>query len=146
MRSKKLLVVAYKALRRGEEEAAKEIFIEAMEDETAPELMEEINEIKDIDDIDDNDDDNDNDDDELDIDADNDDDNDDNDDDDVLDIDADNDDDELDIKIKKEAPAAKYTSTQVAQVRSIANQLASKGHRKLAKKLLQKVKVGRKIR
>lgn len=41
-RSAKLLIVAYKTLKRNEPEIAKEIFAEAMEDESAPQLMEHV--------------------------------------------------------------------------------------------------------
>jgi hypothetical protein len=41
-RAAKLMIVAYKAHKRGETTIAQEIFEEAMEDEGAPELMEDI--------------------------------------------------------------------------------------------------------
>lgn len=42
MRSAKLLIVAYKTYKRGEPDIAAEIFGEAMKDESAPALMEEL--------------------------------------------------------------------------------------------------------
>lgn len=42
MRSKRMLIVAYKAYKRGEKKIAQDIFLQAMGDSSSPELMEEI--------------------------------------------------------------------------------------------------------
>ena len=112
MRSGKLLIVAYKAFRRGEEDIAKEIFAEAMDDETAPELMEVIHE-------------------------------------EVTEGEGTEEEEavveeaeEEEIKIEEEEEEEEKTLSdiQTAKIRSIANQIASKGHRALARKLLREIK------
>jgi len=123
MRSAKLLIVAYKAHKRGAKDIASEIFAEAMEDETSPQLMEELFNMEDTttSQEDDNDDD-------LDISQD------DNDDD--LDISQDDNDDDLD-----EEPVLSKAS--IKKLRGIANRIAAEdggAHRDIAKKLLKTIR------
>ncbi|MDD2680357.1 MAG: hypothetical protein PHO03_06135 [Candidatus Omnitrophica bacterium] len=125
MRSAKLLVIAYKAARRGEPAIAKEIFMEAIEDETAPELMERINEdiIKE---------------------------------DQILSEGEEGEEEagaEEDLEIGEEEAGAEegaeedseeeevtLSSTQKAKIKAIANQISSKGHKVLARRLLRQIR------
>jgi len=115
MRSAKLLIVAYKAFRRGEEDIAKEIFAEAMDDETAPELMETVKEEAGED---------------IDVDT---------------DVGEEEEEDIIDIdeeEEEEEEEAGKETLSRVqkAKIRAIANQIAAKGHRTLARRLLRQIR------
>lgn len=126
MRSAKLLVIAYKAARRGEPAIAKEIFMEAIEDETAPELMERINEdiIKE---------------------------------DQILSEGEEGEEEagaEEDLEISEEEAGGEeggseeesaeeevtLSTTQKAKIKAIANQIASKGHKVLARRLLRQIR------
>lgn len=125
MRSAKLLVIAYKAARRGEPAIAKEIFMEAVEDETAPELMEHLNEeFKEDDDK-------------------------------ILSEGEEGEEEagaEEDLEIGEEEAGSEegggeeseeevtLSSTQKARIKSIANQIHAKGHKVLARRLLRQIR------
>jgi hypothetical protein len=122
MRSANLLIVAYKAYKRGQPDIATAIFAEAMEDESSPELMEKLFEMDSLAGMDDNDNDNDNDND------DNDNDNDDN-------MDNDNDD--------SQASMPMLSKASVRKLHGIANRIAAEdggAHRDIAKRLLRAIK------
>lgn len=126
MRSAKLLIVAYKAYKRNQPDIAAEVFAEAMEDDSAPELMEELfkhgvddeatagDELVEVDD--DNDDDNDND-----------------------DLDTG----EEDEPVEDEDTPPVLSQASIQKLRGIANRIAAEdkgAHRDIAKKLLKTIR------